>query len=48
MHDVRWVSRDEVLEALAERNPQLKVPGPMAIAHHLIKAWAEGEAGHFS
>jgi NAD+ diphosphatase len=43
MSDVRWFTRDEVLRALRDENPDLKVPGPVAIAHHIIKAWAEGE-----
>ena len=43
MSDVRWFTRDEVLSALKDENPELKVPGPIAIAHHIIKAWAEGE-----
>jgi NAD+ diphosphatase len=43
MTDVRWFSRDEVLAALTGEHPDLHVPAPIAIAHHLIKAWAEGE-----
>jgi NAD+ diphosphatase len=43
MTDVRWFSRDEVLSALKGENPHLRVPAPIAIAHHLIKAWAERE-----
>jgi NAD+ diphosphatase len=43
MTDVRWFSRDEVLSALRGEHPDLRVPAPIAIAHHLIKAWAEGE-----
>lgn len=43
MSDVRWFTRDEVLRALRDENPDLKVPGPIAIAHHIIKAWAEGD-----
>jgi NAD+ diphosphatase len=43
MTDVRWFSRDEVLLALKRENPNLQVPDAIAIAHHLIKAWAEGE-----
>jgi NAD+ diphosphatase len=43
MTDVRWFSRAEVLAALRGEHPQLRVPAPIAIAHHLIKAWAEGE-----
>ncbi len=43
MQDVRWCARESVLRALARENRDLKVPGPIAIAHHLIKAWADGE-----
>lgn len=43
MTDVRWFSRDEVLLALKDKNPNLRVPAPIAIAHHLIKAWAENK-----
>ena len=43
MADVRWFPRDAVRTALANENPELRVPGPIAIAHHLIKAWADGE-----
>jgi NAD+ diphosphatase len=43
MHDVRWFERDEVAKALADDHPSLKLPGGMAIAHHLIRAWVEGE-----
>lgn len=42
MADVRWFSRADVLAALEHSSPSLKVPGPMAIAHHLIKDWALG------
>ncbi len=40
MEDVRWFHKDEVRLALEERNPRLMLPGPIAIAHHLIKRWA--------
>ena len=40
MADVRWFQREEVLLALEGKNQDLEVPGPVAIAHHLIKAWA--------
>jgi NAD+ diphosphatase len=43
MTDVRWFSRDEVLAALMGEHPDLRVPAPIAIAHHLIKAWAEDD-----
>ena len=39
----RWFSRDEVRRAVASPDPSLgfALPGPFAIAHHLIKAWTE-------
>ena len=40
MADVDWFPREEVLLALEGKNENLEVPGPIAIAHHLIKAWA--------
>jgi NAD+ diphosphatase len=43
MTDVGWFSRDDVLAALKGEHPHLRVPAPIAIAHHLIKAWADGE-----
>ena len=43
MSDVRWFHRDEVLKALTGASDKLVVPGPMAIAHHIIKAWATKE-----
>lgn len=42
MTDVRWFARADVLAALRGEHPELRVPAPIAIAHHLIKAWAEG------
>ena len=43
MMDVRWFSRREVQLALEGKSDELQVPGPIAIAHHLIKAWATEE-----
>ena len=40
MEDVQWFHRHEVRLALEGNNPRLTVPGPIAIAHHLIKRWA--------
>ena len=40
MVSVRWFHREEILLALEEKSDKLMVPGPIAIAHHLIKAWA--------
>ena len=43
MTDVQWFDRSEVLLALEEKSEKLRLPGPIAIAHHIIKAWAYGE-----
>ena len=43
MTDVQWFERSEVLLALEGKSERLTVPAPLAIAHHLIKAWAYGE-----
>ncbi len=43
MADVAWFERADVRAALAHEHPTLRLPGPIAIAHHLIKAWAAGE-----
>ncbi|MFQ6028328.1 MAG: NAD(+) diphosphatase [Dehalococcoidia bacterium] len=43
MTDVRWFDREEVLLALEEKSELLRLPGRIAIAHHLIKAWANGQ-----
>ena len=40
MRDVRWFNRSIVQRALADGDSELKVPGEIAIAHHLIRAWA--------
>ena len=40
MTDVKWFSRSDVLLALQGKNENLQLPGPIAIAHHLIKSWA--------
>lgn len=39
LEDARWFSRIELTEALAGRADVLTVPGSLAIAHHLIRAW---------
>ena len=43
MTDVKWFSRQEVLAALNGENSDLLIPGRIAIAHHLIRSWAQGE-----
>ena len=39
-----WFTRSQVREALAGSSDELALPGPIAIAHHLIRAWVEGAA----
>ena len=39
LEDARWFTRTELAEALEGRNDVLSVPQPVAIAHHLIRAW---------
>ena len=44
LEDARWFSRDEVKAMLAGQHPQgLACPVPMAIAHHIVRAWVDGE-----
>jgi NAD+ diphosphatase len=41
LEDCRWFERGEVLAMLDKSHPTLFTPPPGAIAHHLIRAWAE-------
>jgi NAD+ diphosphatase len=41
LSDARWFSLDEVRRALSGEGGDLVVPPPFAIAHQLIRAWAE-------
>ena len=40
MEDIRWFPKAEVCLAIEGKSSHLEIPGPIAIAHHLIKAWA--------
>jgi len=44
LEEADWFTKDEVRAALAAPTPRLAVPPPMAIAHHLIRAWVEGDS----
>ena len=44
MQAVEWFERATVQRALAGEDGELRVPASFAIAHHLIRAWAEGSA----
>ena len=41
LEDCRWFPRDEVRAMLDKSHPGIVVPPAGAIAHHLIRAWAE-------
>jgi NAD+ diphosphatase len=41
LDDARWFARDELARALAGQHPEMFVPPPMAIAHHLMRAWLD-------
>ncbi|MFK3889980.1 NAD(+) diphosphatase [Sphingomonas sp. NPDC079357] len=45
LEDARWVTRDEVRAALAGEAGAFGAPPPYAIAHSLLRAWADGTAG---
>ena len=41
LSEVRWITREEARQLVAGGLPDVAAPTPMAIAHQLIKAWAE-------
>jgi NAD+ diphosphatase len=43
LEEVRWLTRDEARSMIAGDLGDAKAPGALAIAHQLIKAWAEGD-----
>jgi NAD+ diphosphatase len=44
LEDARWFSRDEATAMLLRRHPAgLTVAHPVAIAHHIIRAWVEAD-----
>jgi len=46
LEDARWFSKDEVAAMLLRRHPEgLTTPPPVAIAHHIVRAWVEEETG---
>src|SRR5690348_13525640 len=45
LEGARWFSRGEVADMLMRRHKDgLTTPPPAAIAHHIVRAWVEGEA----
>jgi NAD+ diphosphatase len=48
LEDARWFTRDEVALMFAGRHPEgISIPPPIAIAHHIIRAWVEEGDGVF-
>jgi NAD+ diphosphatase len=45
LEEVRWFTRDEARALMAGALPDARAPGSVAIAHQLIKAWAEEGTG---
>jgi NAD+ diphosphatase len=44
LEDARWFSKSEIEAMLLRKHPQgLTTPPPVAIAHHIIRAWVEDE-----
>ena len=44
LEDARWFSKDEIVTMLMRTHPDgLTTPPPVAIAHHIIRAWVEDE-----
>lgn len=49
LEDARWFSRDEAAAMLLRTHPEgLGTPPPVAIAHHIIRAWVENGDGVFA
>jgi NAD+ diphosphatase len=44
----RWFSKDECTAMLMRKHPEgLTTPPPVAIAHHIIRAWVESDSALF-
>jgi NAD+ diphosphatase len=48
LEGARWFDREEIALMLLRQHPDgLGTPPPVAIAHHIIRAWVEGDARGF-
>ncbi len=48
LEDARWFTRDEVALMFLGQHPEgISIPPPIAIAHHIIRAWVEEGDGVF-
>ncbi len=41
LETAHWVTRDEARQMIAGDHPRFTCPPPMAVAHHILKVWAE-------
>jgi NAD+ diphosphatase len=41
LSEARWFTRDEIRAAMERGSPSLRLPPPLAIAHQLVKTWAD-------
>ena len=49
LEDARWFTRDEVAQMFVGQHPEgISIPPPIAIAHHIIRAWVEEGDGVFA
>jgi len=49
LEDARWFTRDETALMFTGQHPEgISIPPPMAIAHHIIRAWVEEGDGVFA
>ena len=44
LEDARWFTREEIVEMLEGRHPNAFCPPPLAVAHHIVRAWVEETA----
>jgi len=44
LENARWFGRQEIMEMLEGRHPDAFCPPPLAVAHHIIRAWVEETA----
>jgi NAD+ diphosphatase len=49
LEDARWFTRDETALMFVGQHPEgISIPPPIAIAHHIIRAWVEQGDGVFN
>ncbi|MBB35365.1 MAG: hypothetical protein CME88_02935 [Hirschia sp.] len=41
IEQARWFSREEIRDILAGKHQEIFSPPPLAVAHHILKEWAQ-------